>query len=52
MAATKIEINSMIVDLWREKIDIFEVKKLVKEKDEEISMINFIGKSYFSFINI
>ena len=41
MAATKI--NSVIVDLWREKIDIFEVKKIVKEKNDEISMSSFIG---------
>ena len=47
MAATKIKINSMIVDLWREKIDIFGVKKIVKEKNEEISMKIFIGKPYF-----
>ena len=49
MAAATTEINSLIVDLWREKIDIFGVKNIVKAKNEDVTK-NLIGILKFFWI--
>jgi len=45
--ATKI--NTLIVDLWRERINVFGLKKKIIENKEEVSIDILIGKPLARF---
>ena len=46
--ATKI--STLIVDLWREKIDVFDLKKKIIENKADISIEILIGKPFSLFL--